>query len=128
MLRALILSFALFAAPALASGRTFAIGGEGFREEEIVDARALPQLGGGASILITLSEEGGRRLAALSRRMAGGAVAVDLDGTTISRPVLQEPILDGVFQISGSDWTIESAAGIARRISGKDPLPESLDD
>lgn len=128
MLRTLILPFALVTAPALASGRSFVIGGEAFREDEILDARALPQLSGGASIMITLSEDGARRLAVLSRRIAGDHVQIDLDGTTISRPALPEPILDGVLQISSRDWSIESAANIARRISGKDPLPESLEE
>lgn len=119
----------LFVASSLsAEGRSFQIGGEAFAQDEIVDARALPQLGGGASIMITFSDSAAKRMATLTRRLVGGPVAVALDGETISSPTIREPILDGVVQISAQEWSIEAAAELAKRISGKDPLPDSLEE
>jgi preprotein translocase subunit SecD len=128
MLKLTALPFLFFAALLSASERGFAIGGEAFSQDEIVDARALPQLGGGASIMITLSDSGAKRIATLTQKRVGGTVAVAIDGETISNPTIREPILDGVVQISAQDWSIASAAALAKRISGKDPLPDSLDE
>lgn len=118
----------LVAASLSAGERAFHIGGEAFGQDEIVDARALPQLGGGASIMITFSDSAAKRMATLTRRLAGSPVAVALDGATISNPTIREPILDGVVQISAQEWSIEAAAALAKRISGKDPLPDSLEE
>lgn len=128
MLRLFAFPFLLFATSLPASERGFAIGGEAFSQDEIVDARALPQLGGGASIMITFSEEAAKRIAAVTQKLRGGSMTVALDGETISSPPIRDPIIDGVVQISGQHWTIESATALARRISGKDPLPDSLEE
>jgi hypothetical protein len=45
----------------------------------------------------------------------------------LSEPVLIDAITGGVFEISGN-MTVPEAIVLAKRISGKDPLPDSLDD
>ena len=118
----------LFAAsPALAADRSFEIAGEGFSEAEILDARAQPELDGTSSIRITFSESGAKRIAGLTQKLVGKPAHVALDTETVADPIVQEPIKDGVLQLSGH-WTLDGATALAKKISGKDPLPDSLDD
>ena len=126
MKRALILLLAPLLLAA-ADARSFTIGGEAFSEAEIVDARGQPELGGKAAIRITFSPAGAARLAALSHAYDGKALPILLDGERLAEPVVQGGIDDGVAQISGG-FTLAEADALALRISGKPPLPESLDE
>jgi preprotein translocase subunit SecD len=128
VLRFLPLLLFIVASPAVATGRTFSVEGESFSEADIVDARALPQMSAGAVILITFSDQAAKRIATMTSKLKEKNAAVVLDGQTISTPRIVEPVLDGALQISGSQWSIDTAAALAKRISGKDPLPESLDE
>jgi preprotein translocase subunit SecD len=107
--------------------RDFSIGGQFFKEIEIIDARALPDLNGSAAILITFSDKGAKRLTRISRKNRGKPVAVSLNDKILVRPVMHSVISDGVLQLNGL-FTVTQATQIARQISGKDPLPETLDD
>lgn len=118
----------LAASPAWGQARDFKIAGEAFAEADIVDARAQPQLGGGAAILLSFEGHAINRVASITSKLAGKPVPVTLDGETISSPTLAAPVSEGAFQIANAAWTTESAAILARRISGKDPLPDSLED
>lgn len=124
----LFLAMLSLAVPAFAQGGGVTIGGQGFSQADIVDARGLPEIGGGAAILITMSNGASRRLADVTRRSVGRTVPVTVDGKEIAAPMVREQIAGGVIQISLPAWTVEQAAALAKRISGKDPLPDSLDD
>lgn len=115
------------AAPAFAAERSFQIGGDAFSESEILDARAQPELDGTSSIRITFTETAAKRFAVVTQRIVGKPAQVKLDSDTIADPVLKEPIKDGVLQLSGP-WKLDDATALARTISGKDPLPDSLDE
>lgn len=108
------------------AARNFTIATEPFSEDEIVDARAQPDINGGASIMLTFSEAGSARIAAVTRRNLEREVPVVLDGKTIAMPMVQEAIEGGTMVMAG--FTTAEAEELARTISGKDPLPDSLDD
>ena len=127
MLRRLIPLLLLAASPAMASERQFSVGGEPFREAEILDARAQPELDGTSSIRITFSEAAAKRVAVLTGKLVGKPAPVVLDDKTVSDPVVREPIRDGVLQLNGA-WTVSDAEALARKISGKEPLPDSLEE
>ena len=107
--------------------RRFQVGTENFSESEIVDARALPELGGGAAIMLTLDKDGANRLAALTKVTLEGTVSIMLDDVELARPVVREEIKGGVLVITGA-FTLTEAAALAKRISGKDPLPTELEE
>ncbi len=107
--------------------RKFTIAGQKFLERDIIDARPLPDLNGTAAILLTFEDKAAKRLAKLSRKNREKAVAINLDGKTLVRPIFHNAIDDGIIQIIGL-FTLDQATQLARRISGKDPLPDSLDE
>lgn len=107
--------------------RKFTIAGQKFQEKDIVDARPLPDLNGTAAILLTFENKAAKRLAKISRKNREKPVAINLDGKTLVRPIFRSVINDGIIQISGL-FTLDQATRLARRISGKDPLPDSLDE
>lgn len=105
--------------------RIFTIAGEAFSEAEIVDARAQPDISGKATIMITFDDAGRVKLAKLSGENKSKPLPFVLDGRTLMAPTLTDPIIDGVAQISGA-FTITEAEALAKKISGKPPLPDSL--
>ncbi|MFM9852486.1 MAG: SecDF P1 head subdomain-containing protein [Sphingomonadaceae bacterium] len=127
MLRALIAVPIALLLIAASAPRQFTIAGKRFKETDIVDARALPDLNGTAAVLLTLDDKAARRLARISKRNAQKQIDVALDGKTLVRPVMNSIISDGVLQLSGL-FSFEEATILAKRISGKDPLPESLEE
>jgi preprotein translocase subunit SecD len=108
-----------------ATARVFTIAGEAFSEAEILDARAQPDIDGKATIMITFDDNGRVKLARLSGANKSKPLPFVLDGNTLMAPVVTDPIIDGVAQISGT-FTITEAEVIAKKISGKPPLPDSL--
>lgn len=117
----------LLPAPATAAERKFLIANEPFGESDILDARAQPELDGTSSIRITFGEAAAKRVAAITQRLVGKAAHVALDDATLADPVVRAPINDGVLQLSGP-WSTSAATALAKRISGKDPLPDSLEE
>jgi preprotein translocase subunit SecD len=107
--------------------RQFTIAGKRFKEADIVDARALPDVNGTAAVLLTLDEKATKRLAQISKRNMRKPIEVALDGKTLVRPVMRSIISDGVLQLSGL-FSLDEATRLAKRISGKEPLPDSLDE
>ena len=107
--------------------RVFTIGGEPFSESEIIDARALPDVTGMAIIMLTFGEKGRVKLARLSSANESKPLAFVLDNKLLMAPVLTVPIVDGIAQITGMFSLIEAEI-IAKKISGKPPLPDSLDE
>ena len=107
------------------AARSFMIAGEPFSEAEILDARAQPDLSGKAAIMVTFDDNGRIKLARLTGANKSQPVPFVLDGKILMAPVIVDPIIDGVVQISGM-FSITEAEGIAKKISGKPPLPDSL--
>lgn len=103
------------------------IGSETFAQADILDARGLPELDGSA-ILITLSPEAAPRLTAVARANVGKPIPISVDGMPISAPVVREEMTDGALQITGLKLALPEAEALALRISGKPPLPDSLDE
>jgi preprotein translocase subunit SecD len=117
----------LLATPAIAAERNFMIDSEIFAEAEIIDARAQPELDGTSSIRITFNETAAKRIATVTLRLVGKPAHVALNSEAVADPIIREPISDGVLQLSGP-WSLESATLLAKKISGKDPLPDSLEE
>jgi preprotein translocase subunit SecD len=61
---------------------------------------------------IQFNGEGGQRFARMTQQNTGKLFAIVLDGQVISAPQINEPILGGASQISGS-FTVESASQLA---------------
>jgi preprotein translocase subunit SecD len=104
----------------------FAIGGEAFSQRDILDARAMPSLDGIATIMLTFAPPAAKRLKALTTTQVGKAMPVTLDGKLLAEPVVAQPIDGGVIEMNGH-FALAEATALAKRISGRDPLPDSLD-
>ncbi len=75
---------------------------------------------------LTLDEAGKEKFAALTTASVGKRLAIVLDGTEITAPVINEPIIDGAVQITGS-FTYEEARKLAIALwSGALPVPFEL--
>jgi hypothetical protein len=71
-------------------------------------------------------DDNGRiKLARLSSANKSKPLPFMLDGKVLMAPIVTDPILDGVAQITGM-FTLTEAEILAKRISGKPPLPDSL--
>lgn len=105
----------------------FTIGGQPFAQAEILDARAMPELDGTASIMLTLDPKAAARLGTLTQKNVGQTLPVALDGKQIAAPKLVEPITAGVLTIAGH-YTLAEAETLAKRISGKDPVREEFEE
>jgi preprotein translocase subunit SecD len=123
----LIMAICAFASSATAAkARTFTIGGIAFVEGDILDARALPDLAGMPTIMITFSKPAAKRFGVLTAKRKGKPLPIMLDGKVLAQPIVNEAILRGEAQISGN-WPYEEAVRLAKQISGKDPLPDDLE-
>jgi len=111
-------------APAFATGKLM-IAGEPFDPAEIVDARALPDVNKKVGIMLTLSPAAAQRLSQITAALVGKPMLVALDGKTLGAELIRKPVNGGVIEIPGR-WTLTDAEALARRISGKDPLPDDL--
>ncbi len=121
----ILLPMVAFATVAVAAPG-FTIGGEGFAQADIVDARAMPDMDGTATIMVTFTPSAAKRLGAVTRANVGKALPVALDGTVLMTPTIETPITEGVMEVGGH-LPVGQAEALAKRISGKDPLPDSLD-
>jgi len=121
LLMALMVSF-----PALAA-RDFRIGTQRFAEGEVLDARAVASVDGMPVLMITLAEPAATRLYQLTQSMTGQPLPILLNGQELPAPIVREPITGGVLEISGLQ-DFQECERLAREISGKDPVPDSLED
>ena len=81
---------------------------------------------GQVQVALQFNDEGTKLFADLTRRSVGKLVAIFLDGTPISIPRVNEPILNGSAVISGS-FSIQEAKLLAQRLnSGALPVPVEL--
>ncbi len=112
-----------------AERRAFLIEGTPIAESEVLDARALPTLSGKPDIMVTLSDAAVKKISKKrAPNLRSVQVAVVLDGRPLPAIRDPDPAQGNVVQISGDYKSIAEAARLAKRISGKDPLPDSLDE
>lgn len=114
-------------APAARSYETgkLTIAGEAFTAAEVADARAMPDINKKVGIMISLTPPAARRLEGISGSLVGRPMEVTLDGKTLASEPIRKPITSGVIEVPGR-WSLDEAETLARRISGKDPLPDDL--
>ncbi len=131
---ALALLAALSLAPGFAQAQTAAetyptgqltIGGEGFAPGDVADARAMPDINKKVGIMLTLTPTASKRLEAISAALVGRPLMVALDGKALAGELIRKPVADGVIELPGR-WTLDEAEMLARRMSGRDPLPDDL--
>ena len=122
----LALASAWISSPALAA-RDFRIAGQPFAQTEILDARGLATAAGEPAILVTLTQKASGRLAAISKALLGKPLVATLDGKILTGPVVREPIVDGMVDFTGFA-SFEESEKQAELISGKPPVPDSMED
>ena len=71
---------------------------------------------GGPTVMITLTEAGGKRFGAITSSHVGKRIAIVLDGHLSSAPVVRDPILGGSLEISGN-FTEAEAADLVRKLN-----------
>jgi preprotein translocase subunit SecD len=126
-MRKLVVALLLIAVPLAAQVVTgkLTIAGEPFAPSDVIDARAMPDPGSTAGIMLTLTPKAAARLQKLTAGLTGKPMIVTLDGKPLLSEMIRGPIEDGVINIPGNYRTVQAEA-LAKRISGKDPLPEDL--
>ena len=104
--------------PSIAVKRNVIISGD-----QLTDARQeFAQQTNEPQVAITFNSEGGARFARVTQTNTGKPFAIILDNQVISAPNINEPILGGRAQISGS-FTVDSANQLAIALrSGKLPV------
>lgn len=122
-------AFAVLALLAIAAAPSdlLTIGGQAFPQTDILDARATADGSGSPNIYVTLTPAAATRLSALSKANIGKPIPIAIGGSVLMSPVVREAITGGAIEISGAG-TFDGAVAMARRISGKDPLPESIEE
>jgi preprotein translocase subunit SecD len=114
----------LIAHPAMA--RSFGIGTLAISEAEILDARAQPSIGGPPTVLITLDDKIVAKVQNLRKAASALDLKIMLDGKLLA--TLPEPLEgDPTISIPGGASVAEAEA-LAKLISGKEPLRDSLDE
>lgn len=111
-------------AAAFATGK-LTISGEGFAVSDVLDARALPDINGKVGIMVTLTPAAAKRLGEITESLIGKPMQVALDGKPLAAELIRKPLTGGVIEIPGR-WNLSDAEALARRISGRDPLPDDL--
>ncbi len=91
--------------------------------DQLVDAKqSFEQTSGAPVVSITFNSAGARRFGRVTQENVGKPFAIILDDKILSAPNINEPILGGQAQISGS-FTVESANALAISLaSGKLPV------
>ncbi|HEY0324633.1 MAG TPA: protein translocase subunit SecD [Allosphingosinicella sp.] len=91
--------------------------------DQVADAQqAFDQTSGEPVVTIRFDSAGGQRFARTTQQNVGRPFAIILDNVVLSAPVIQEPILGGTAQVTGS-FTVESANQLAISLrSGRLPV------
>jgi preprotein translocase subunit SecD len=114
----------ILAQPAM--GRSFGIGNVTIAENEILDARAQPVVGGPPTVLITLDDKAAAKVQRLRAATKAPEIGIMLDGKLLAK--LPEPLEgDPTISIPGGA-TVAEAEALAKLISGKEPLRDSLEE
>jgi len=69
-----------------------------------------------AIIFVKVTEESKRLIAEMTQKNIGRSTEFRVDGRVVMKPVIREPILAGVFEISGR-FDMKEAKDIAQRLS-----------
>jgi preprotein translocase subunit SecD len=69
-----------------------------------------------AIIFVKVSEESKRLIAEMTQKNIGRTAEFRMDGRVVMKPVIREPLLGGVFEISGR-FDMAEAKDIAKRLS-----------
>jgi preprotein translocase subunit SecD len=112
---------------ATAPADSLTIGGIAFPQSDFLDARAIFNETGGPVVLATFTPAGAQKLARITKANVGKPLPLAIGARMLMKPIVREPILGGTIQISGIA-SVEEARALAKIISGKEPLPESLDE
>lgn len=110
MLRQLLVALALFVAAAPAAADPLQL--------TIVEATAGADAAIGMPVVtLKMSAESAAAFTAFTRQNVGRRVALMVDGETVSAPVIREPILEDVIQISGNMARPDDAKALAARLA-----------
>jgi len=102
----------------------FAVAGHRIAPTDVMDARAIPDMAGRPSLMITLTPAA----AAAIGGKAGDTLACTLDGKPLGTSPADALATDHILAVSGDFADYDATAALARRISGRDPLPDSEGD
>jgi preprotein translocase subunit SecD len=117
----------LVSLPVMAAGEAvLTVAGVAILQRDIIDARAIPDVSGQASILITLEPAAAKRLNAASAANVGKEIELLVGTKVLMRVTLQEPLAAETLAIAGP-FSIAEAEKLALDISGKPPLPDDLE-
>lgn len=106
--------------------RRFVIGGVSVSAIQIADARAVPGLDGAVSILVTVEPGVAKAIAKAGAKNAGKPMHVSLDGKQLGEVATLAPATEPIEV--PVKLALPEAEGVAIHISGKPPLPDSLED
>lgn len=81
---------------------------------------------GKPSISLTFTKEGGNKFAKITERNIGKSLPIILDNTIISSPVVQETIIGGSAQITGTFTIDEAKKTVIQLNAGALPVPITL--
>ena len=126
---ALLLGGSAIAAAPRAPAKTyptgaFVVAGHAIRPTDVLDARAIPDMAGKPSLMVTLTPAASAAIGA----QPGGKLACTLDGKALGASPADALSSDHVLQLSGDFGDYGATAALARRISGRDPVPDSEGD
>ena len=124
---ALLLAMMSGVSPAWGDSPGLHIGSAVFAKADIADARAQPNVDGTSAILLSFEGAAAERLDAVGAGANGRPTVVLFDGQPLATLVIPPSGSNGALLIDGG-WTLPQAEALALRISGKPPLPDSLDE
>jgi hypothetical protein len=104
----------------------FSVADHKIASTDVMDARAIPDMTGKPSLMITLTPAAAA--AAAIGGKAGDKLPCTLDGKPLGTSPADALTSDHILAISGDFADYDTAAALARRISGRDPLPDSEGD
>ena len=78
-----------------------------------------------AIIFVKLTEESKRLMAEMTQNNIGRTTEFRVDGRVVMKPVIREPLLAGVFEISGR-FDMKEAKDIAQRLSSGGKIEVAL--
>lgn len=94
---------------------------------QFVDSTGTGGIAGTPTIRVDFNGDGAKLFATITTNNVGHQVAIFLDGTLVSAPVVQEKITDGTAIISGN-FTAETAKELVRNLNlGALPVPITLE-
>jgi hypothetical protein len=102
----------------------FEVAGRKLAATDILDARAIPDMAGKPSLMVTLTPAA----AAAIGGKTGAKLPCTLDGKALGESPADALAVDHIVALSGDFGNYDATAALARRISGRDPLPDSEGD